>query len=73
MTGPHRSIQGTAILDRLHDVLTRYVVLPSPEDARGTWREREGSAWLPYLGLSSRTRRSPRGSTSFARRSSRRT
>ena len=39
MTRPHRIIEGTAILDRLHGVLTRYVVLPSPEaiDAVVLW------------------------------------
>jgi hypothetical protein len=35
----HRVIEGTAILDRLHATLTRYVVLPSPEatDAVTLW------------------------------------
>lgn len=39
MTQPHRTIEGPAILDRLHDALTRYVVLPSPEaiDATVLW------------------------------------
>ncbi|GAA0808998.1 DUF3631 domain-containing protein [Spirilliplanes yamanashiensis] len=39
MTRPHRLIEGTAILDRLHATLTRYVVLPSPEaiDAVALW------------------------------------
>ena len=39
MTRPHRAIEGPAILDRLHDTLTRYVVLPSPEatDAVVLW------------------------------------
>ncbi len=39
MTRPHRTIEGTAILNRLHDTLTRYVVLPSPEakDAVVLW------------------------------------
>jgi Protein of unknown function (DUF3631) len=39
MTRPHRIIEGTAILDRTHAVLTRYVVLPSPEaiDAVVLW------------------------------------
>lgn len=39
MTRPHRVIEGPAILDRLHAVLTRYVVLPSPEatDAVALW------------------------------------
>ena len=39
MTRPHRSIEGTAILDRLHEILTRYVILPSPEaiDAVVLW------------------------------------
>ncbi|RSM56596.1 hypothetical protein DMB66_33845 [Actinoplanes sp. ATCC 53533] len=39
MTKPHRVIEGPAILDRLHDVLTKYVVLPSPEalDAVVLW------------------------------------
>jgi hypothetical protein len=31
MTQPHRVIEGTAILDRLHTALIKYVVLPSPE------------------------------------------
>ncbi len=39
MTRPHRTIEGTAILNRLHDTLTRYVVLPSAEakDAVVLW------------------------------------
>ncbi|GAA1586884.1 DUF3631 domain-containing protein [Actinoplanes couchii] len=39
MTQLHRVIEGTAILDRLHQALTRYVVLPSPEaiDAVVLW------------------------------------
>jgi hypothetical protein len=39
MTQPHRTIEGTAILNRLHAVLTRYVVLPSAEamDAVVLW------------------------------------
>lgn len=39
MTDPHRIIEGTAILDRLHAVLTKYVVLPSPDaiDATVLW------------------------------------
>ncbi|WP_433298963.1 DUF3631 domain-containing protein [Actinoplanes sp. CA-030573] len=39
MTRPHRIIEGTAILDRLHEILTRYVILPSPEatDAVVLW------------------------------------
>ncbi|GAA0439423.1 hypothetical protein Aca07nite_49030 [Actinoplanes capillaceus] len=39
MTTPHRIIEGTAILDRLHAVVTKYVVLPSPEaiDAVVLW------------------------------------
>ncbi|WP_433793059.1 DUF3631 domain-containing protein [Actinoplanes sp. CA-252034] len=39
MTRPHRIIEGTAILDRLHETLTKYVVLPSPEaiDAVALW------------------------------------
>ncbi|ROP31444.1 DUF3631 domain-containing protein [Couchioplanes caeruleus] len=39
MTQPHRIIEGTAILDRLHATLTKYVVLPSAEaiDAVALW------------------------------------
>lgn len=39
MTHPHRVIEGTAILDRLHKALTTYVILPSPEalDAVVLW------------------------------------
>ena len=39
MNTPHRVIEGTAILDRLHATLTRYVVLPSSEsvDAVVLW------------------------------------
>ena len=39
MNRPHRIIEGTAILDRLYGVLTRYVVLPSGEaiDAVVLW------------------------------------
>ena len=39
MTQPHRAIDGTAILDRLHAALTKYVILPSPEalDAVVLW------------------------------------
>ncbi len=39
MTQPHCVIEGTAILDRLHAALTKYVILPSPEalDAVVLW------------------------------------
>jgi hypothetical protein len=39
MTHPHRTTDGATLLDRLYDVLTRYVVLPSPEatDAAVLW------------------------------------
>jgi hypothetical protein len=39
MTQPHRTIEGKAILDRLHAIITKYVVLPNPEavDAVVLW------------------------------------
>jgi hypothetical protein len=39
MTEPQPDIDGTAILDRLHAVITRYVILPTPEaiDAVTLW------------------------------------
>ncbi|WP_433302272.1 DUF3631 domain-containing protein [Actinoplanes sp. CA-030573] len=39
MTQPHANLDGATLLDRLHDTLTRYVVLPSAEaiDATVLW------------------------------------